>query len=76
MKRKSERVDEEKGLPDNRKILCRTRTNVYRFGSTKENITHVAHPLTMYIENLEEGPIARTVWALHRPTKATASTAY
>lgn len=56
--------------------MSRTSANVYRFGSTKENITHVVRPLTMYIENLEEGPFTRSVWALHRPTKATASAAH
>lgn len=30
----------------------------------------------MCIENLEGGPFARSVWALHRPTKATALAAY
>lgn len=54
----------------------RKRTDVYRLSSTKENITHVIHPLTMCIENLEGGPFARSVWALHRATKATAPTAY
>lgn len=68
----------ERALLDNGTILiCSARTNIYRSGSTKESITHVVRPLTMYIENLEEGPFALlTVWALHRPTKATASLAH
>lgn len=39
-------------------LICSKGTNISRFVSAKESITHVVRPLTMYIENLEEGPFA------------------